>query len=225
MAWVREDQDPKYKKPRGAVIMCSGFICRCHGMMNVYDEDINDFLKWTSFRASTGFQSLERANFPMSVKVYKEERITSTRFEQARNMLSSFTTIVPGKGKDDSWDNNDMCAHLTEVAAIAKWVHRKPDAEQQPEIFFIFDGSSNHGARADEALHVGAGINRDPGGKNAPGAWASQSHPDVPKMCDGWYTGTVTLQRVVCIQCDPHSFVFLCIIYYDSTGNAQKSYG
>jgi hypothetical protein len=49
--------------------------------------------------------------------------------------------------------------HLAVAAAIAKWIHRKLDDEpQQPEIFFIFDGSSNHGARAEDALHVGAGI-------------------------------------------------------------------
>ena len=89
-----------------------------------------------------------------------------------------------------------ICAHLVEVADIAKWVHRRPNGEQQPEIYFIFDGSSNHGARSGDALHVGAGINRDPSGKNAPGARATTSRPDVPKMCNGWYTDKLTLQKV-----------------------------
>jgi hypothetical protein len=207
--WVHEGEDPKYKKPRGAVIMCSGFICRCHGMMKIYDDEIDEFLRWTSSRACNGFVSMERAHFPMSTKVFKEDRISNTRFERTRNMLSSFTTIMPGKGKDDYWDNNDMCAHLAEAAAISQWVHRKPDGDKQSDIYFIFDGSSNHGARADDALHVGAGINREPGGKNAPGARASNTHSDVPKMCDGWYTDKVTLRRVeqVCTLCSgPHSF-------------------
>ena len=105
-----------------------------------------------------------------------------------------------------------MCAHQAEAAAIAKWVHRKPNGEQQPELFFIFDGSSNHGARAEDALHVGAGINREPGGKNAPGARASTTHSELPKMCDGWYFDKVTQQRVeqVCALCSgPHAFIFL----------------
>jgi hypothetical protein len=180
-------------------------------MMKVDDDEVDAFLKWTSFRASNGFVSVDRGLFPMSSKVYKADRITNTRFERTRNMLCSFTTILPGKGKDDYWDNNDMCAHLAEVAAIAKWVHRKPDDEQQPELFFIFDGSSNHGARAEDALHVGAGINREPGGKNAPGARASLTHSEVPKMCDGWYTDKVTHQRVeqVCaLYIGPNALLF-----------------
>jgi hypothetical protein len=143
----------------------------------------------------------------------KEDRITNTRFERTHNMLSSFiTTILSGKGKDDYWDNNDMCAHLAEAAAIAKRVHRKPSGEQQPELFFIFDGSSNHGARAEDALHVGAGINRESGGKNALGARTSTTHSELPKICDGWYFDKVTQQRVeqVCALCSgPHAFIFL----------------
>ncbi len=88
----------------------------------------------------------------MSAKIYRDDRITCTRFAQTRNMLCSFTTIVPGKGKDDYWDNEDMCNHLLEAAKIAKWIHRKPPGAQEPVIYVIFDGSSNHGARAADAL-------------------------------------------------------------------------
>jgi hypothetical protein len=41
-----------------------------------------------------------------------------------------------------------------------------------------------------------SGINRDAGGKNAPGARAVDNRPEVPKMCDGWYTDKITLMRV-----------------------------
>ncbi len=58
-----------------------------------------------------------------------------------------------------------MCEHLGEVAMTGKWVHRQPSGQQPPELHFIFDGSSNHAARAADALHVGAGINKEPGGK------------------------------------------------------------
>jgi hypothetical protein len=84
------------------------------------------------------------------------------------NMLCSFTTIIPGKGKDDCWNNDDMCEHLGEVAMIGKWVHRQPSGQQAPKLHFIFDGSSNHAARAADARHVGAGTNKEPGGKCAP---------------------------------------------------------
>ena len=79
---------------------------------------------------------------------------------------------------------------------LIQFKHDGRNGEQQPEIYFIFDGSSNHGARSGDALHVGAGINRDPGGKNAPGARATTSRPDVPKMCNGWYIDKLTLQKV-----------------------------
>ncbi len=59
----------------------------------------------------------------MSAKIYRDDRITCTRFTQTRNMLSSLITIVPGKGKDDYWDNKDMCAHLLEVAQIANLMY------------------------------------------------------------------------------------------------------
>jgi hypothetical protein len=126
--------------------MCSGFICRCHGMVKVYDNEIDDFLNWTSTRSSNGI-IYTRLNFPMSAKIYRDDRITCTiRFAQTRSMLGSFTTIVPGKGKDDYLDNEDMCSYVLEAAEIAKWIHRKPSGEQDPVIYFIFDGSSNHGA-------------------------------------------------------------------------------
>jgi hypothetical protein len=202
-------------------------------MLKVYEAEIDEFLRWTSSRAANGINKT-RASFPMSGKVYRDDRITCARFAQTRNMLSSFTTIVPGKGKDDYWDNEDMCAHLVEAADLALWVHRKPHPEQQPDIYFIFDGSSNHGARASDALHVGAGINRDAGGKNAPGARASDTKPEVPKMCEGWYTDKVTLLTVkqVCVcfvwflvqeaMFLPLFHIVSWVAYY--TGNAQESY-
>jgi hypothetical protein len=78
--------------------MCSGFICRCHGMMKVYDEEIDDFLKWMSLRSSNGFQSLERVNFPMSIKVYKEDRITFTRFRNLGTKNKVFVLEIPRRG-------------------------------------------------------------------------------------------------------------------------------
>jgi hypothetical protein len=112
--------------------------------------------------------------------------------------LCSLTTIQPGKNRDDYWCNDDMCHHLVEVAMICKWVHRsfssRPvvgDSVQeanQPKLIFIFDGSSNHGARAMDARHVGGGINRGAGGKNVPGSKGTTRNQDgLPKMRNGWY--------------------------------------
>jgi hypothetical protein len=80
---------------------------------------------------------------------------------------------------------------------ICKWVHRsfssRPvvgDSGQdvnQPKLVFIFDGSSNHGARAMDALHVGGGINREAGGKNAPGSKCTTRNPaGLPKQNEEW---------------------------------------
>jgi hypothetical protein len=79
---------------------------------------------------------------------------------------------------------------------IGKWVHRQPSGQQAPELHFIFDGSSNHAARAADVLHVGAGINKEPGGKNAPGAPATATRPAIPKMRDGWYVNKDTSEHV-----------------------------
>jgi hypothetical protein len=149
--WVPDGKDPLYKKPRGHIIMCSGFICRCHGMMRVPKEEQEAFFIWSG---------KTKAAFPMSCKIYVTPDVTCTRYALEENMLCSFTTIVPGsgKGKDDYWDNDDMCEHLDEVALIAKWVHRQAAGQVGPELYFIFDGSSNHAARSPDARHVGAGI-------------------------------------------------------------------
>jgi hypothetical protein len=75
-------------------------------------------------------------------------------------------------------------------------LHREPTGQIAPQLHFIFDGSSNHAARAPDARHVGAGINKDAGGKNAPGARANATRPAIPKMCDGWYTSKETGEQV-----------------------------
>jgi hypothetical protein len=111
--WVPDGNDPLYKKPRGHIVMCSGFICRCHGMMRIATGEEQAFLEWAG---------KTKAAFPMSSKIYATRDVTCTRFALEQNMLCSFTTIVPGKGKgkDDYWDNEDMCEHLAEVALIGQ---------------------------------------------------------------------------------------------------------
>jgi hypothetical protein len=37
--WVPDGSDPLYKKPRGHIVMCSGFICRRHRMMRIPREE------------------------------------------------------------------------------------------------------------------------------------------------------------------------------------------
>jgi hypothetical protein len=181
--WVKDGEDPLYKKPRGQVVMCSGFICRCHGMMQVPAAEVHEFLRWTSAKQGRIFTVEE--DFPQSSKIYKDFAGVNC------GDLCSFTTIVPGKasGKDDYWVNADVCAHTIEVSRIFDWVHRRPHLDEtcQPEAYFIFDGSSNHGARAPDSLHVGKGVNKGPGGKNAPGSPPTPDNPNgLPQMRDGW---------------------------------------
>jgi hypothetical protein len=148
-------------------------------MMEVRAADVPEFLLWASQKLDKPF-TLEN-DLKMSSKIYKGD-------------LCSFTTIQPGKHKDDYWCNEDMCNHLFEAVQICKWVHRKILPRQlEPELVFIFDGSSNHGARALNALHVGGGINRDPGGTNAPGSKGTPKNPHGnPKMRNGWFCDKAT---------------------------------
>jgi hypothetical protein len=79
-----------------------------------------------------------------------------------------------------------------EASYLFKWIHRRPEVVQ-PEMHVIFDGSSNHTARAllVDGLHCGAGICKGPGGANAPGAplrdQGSKQDAYRMKMRDGWF--------------------------------------
>ena len=168
-------------------------IPRCHGMMQIPQGEIEPFLHWTN--ATTGKTLTVEANFQMSAKVYAS-------FDgPERGMLASFTTIVPGagKGKDPYWTIENAWQHLVEVAQIFKWVHRRLSTNLvapieycvQPVMHAIFDGSSNHTARALDGLNVGSGINKGPGGANAPGAplknMLSTEKKYRMKMKNGWF--------------------------------------
>ncbi len=218
--WVLDGHDGKYKKTRGEIVMASGFrlhmqvhtynyislfvcmglivrcknnilfylylyICnRCHGMMQIPYNEIGDFLQWSNL---TNDQQLTLGDFPMSAKIY-------AKYDgPEQHMLASFTTIVPGsaKGKDNYWTITDAHMHATEVAYIFQWLHRRPPHEPQPEMHAVFDGSSNHKARPFDALHVGGGICKGPGGANEPGAPLREKNAKNVQyrmnMRDGWY--------------------------------------
>ena len=146
--------------------------------------DIGAFIQWTNETTQQEFTILD---FPMSAKVY------ANYDGPERNMLASFTTIVPGagKGKDAYWTIMDAHKHLTEVAYMLRWLHRKTRLEPEPEMHAIFDGSSNHKARPFDALHVGGGLCRGPGGVNAPGAPLRGENVKTVRyrmnMRNGWY--------------------------------------
>ena len=162
-------------------------------MMQIRAEEIVGFLHWTSL--TSGKTLTVAGDFPMSSKVYANYN------GRERGMLASFTTIVPGagKGKDPYWTIVDACQHLVEASYLFKWIHRRPEGGQ-PEMHVIFDGSSNHTARALDGLHCGAGICKGPGGANAPGAPLKDKGTKQGvyrmKMRDGWYIDKFG-QRVV----------------------------
>jgi hypothetical protein len=157
--------------------------------------EIEPFLHWT--HATSGKGVTVEDDFPMSAKVY-----ASFDGPERGIMLASFTTIVPGagKGKDPYWTIENVWHHLiVEVAQIFKWVHRKSstnlgatiDHSVQPAMHTIFDGSSNHTARALDGLNVCGGICKGPGGANAPGAPMKEKGVSLNKyrmkMRDGWF--------------------------------------
>ena len=137
---------------------------------------------------------LNRLGFPLSRKIYQHETYTGVESGD----LCSFTTIVPGAGpgKDPYWTITNAYQHLLEVSYICKYIHRREGKASEPELHFIFDGSSNHTARPFDALHVGAGICKGPGGANAPGAPLKVKQGKTKgestgvyrmKMRNGWY--------------------------------------
>jgi hypothetical protein len=135
-------------------------------MMIIPYLDVKNFVAWV---LDTTQEELNiHDHFPLSKKIFAHENYNGPESGD----LCSFTTIVPGAGvgKDPYWTITDAYKHLIEVSYICKYIHRHEDKEAQPELHFIFDGSSNHTARPFDALHVGAGICKGPGGANAPGA-------------------------------------------------------
>jgi len=140
MMWVHEGAQATYRKPRGHVLMASGFICRCHGMMQVPANEVLSFFVWLEVLHGRSFSL---ADFPMSSKVYKKKDGRDTAAE--KGSLCSFTTICPGKGKDDYWVCDDVCTHVQEVGFIFQCVHKRPEGTPPPIALFIFDG----GLRAD----------------------------------------------------------------------------
>ena len=156
-------------------------------MMTIPTDQIEQFLQWT--HGTTGKILTVKEHFPMSSKVY------TNYHGSVRGMLASQTTIVPGagKGKDPYWTIIDACAHLVEVSHIFKWVHRRTtnSSSVQAEMYAIFDGSSNHTARALDGLNLGGGVCKGPGGANAPGApMKDKGSKDITyrmKMRDGWF--------------------------------------
>jgi hypothetical protein len=92
-------------------------------MMEVRAADVPEFLLWTSQQLGKPFTLAN--DLTMSFTIYKRD-------------LFSFTTIQPGKHKDDYWCNEDMCKHLLEAVHICKWVHRRNFPGQlQPELIIF----------------------------------------------------------------------------------------
>ncbi len=173
-------------------------------------------------------------DFAMSSKIFASE------YGEHHHDLVSFTTICPGRGpgKDAYWVIEDVCKHVVEVSHIFKWVHRVTEFAPHPKMFVIFDGSSNHKARSEDALHVGDGVCKRPGGKNAPGARKTKRFPEgVPKMRDGWYMdahGNKIVQHMHrqktwmddqgCIHWNEMPFPFHYVNSWSRRGNAIGTY-
>jgi hypothetical protein len=159
-------------------------------MMKIPYHNIEEFLQWTNETSQVHLNVVE--HFPMSSKIFAHQKYSGPE----SGMLASFTTICPGAGKnkDPYWTITDAYKHLIEVIYIFKWLHRHnlTSTCAQPEMHVVFDGSSNHTARPFDALYVGGGLCKGPGGANAPGAPLKEKDgkkngKNRVNMRDGWY--------------------------------------
>jgi hypothetical protein len=171
-----EKGDRLFFKSKGASIMISGFICACHGRMVVQPDQVD------AFRA---FVDAKHAGVDFTMCEFTTP--------DGRLGYHSFTTIVPGKNKDGWWRGEDVVVQTRQVIAIFEFLHNGKGVVG----LFVYDNSTNHSCVPPTALHTGAGVNKGPGGKNAPGAWttnpktmpgASETTPiQIPNMRNGWY--------------------------------------
>jgi hypothetical protein len=181
--------DRFFHKSKGQSIMISGFICACHGRMVILPDQMDAFKAFC--QSDARFKDIA---FTKSVYTDDDER----------EGLHSFTTIVPGKNKDGWWKGEDVASQLEEVVPIFEFLHAA-----SARALYNFDNSTNHSCAPPGALGVGSGVNKGPGGVNAPGAMttnpkimpgASEEHAImIPRMRDGWYldgTGTKVVQSM-----------------------------
>ncbi len=163
--------------------------------MRVPADEVDAYLLWASVQWARPYTL--HADLRMSLKIYEGE-------------LCSFTTTQPGKNRDDYWCNDAMmiCAIIlfVEVAMICKWVHRNFSSrfvvgdssvqdENQSKLVFIFDGSSNHGARAMDALHVWVGA--------LTGVQVGKMHQarrETKMDCQKWGTDGLPIRKHRCWQ-------------------------
>ena len=169
--------DRSCMKTKGKAMMVSGFICPCHGRMAIEGPDLAQF---TSKHPGLNF---ELSKFPGAHNAVAADGIEG---------VHSFTTIEPGKAGHGWWKGEDVVRQCKEVVPIFERLHPGKVG------IFIFDNSTNHSAFPPGALGVHAGANKNPGGKNAPGAettnpskapGAGAGAPKcITRMVNGWCT-------------------------------------
>lgn len=180
-----EKGDQFYHKTKGRSIMISGFICPCHGRMEIPKEQLKAFEVFVR-------RDRRHKNVSFTKSKYTVQKGPDDKSDEVKEGVHSFTTIAPGKNFDGWWTGEDVLEQVKEVIPIFEFLHSK-----HAQALFIFDNSTNHDCRPVDALAVGGGVNKGPGGVNAPGAWttdskkipgASEATPkQFPKMRDGWY--------------------------------------
>lgn len=185
--------DRFHLKTKGSSIMLSGLICPCHGRMEITGDDVPKF------------EAFCRRKHPRVA-------FAKSKFKEGGGGYHSFTSIEPGKNKDGWWTGRDVVDQMEEIVPIFEFTHPGKVA------LFVFDNSTNHSVHPPGALVVGPGVNFNPGGKNAPGAWtedpkkiegASKKHPkQIPPMRDGWHhdeDGVKVVDKMH-LDLEPHRF-------------------
>ena len=101
--------DRLFKKSKGKCQMVSGFICPCHGRMEVSEDDV------------PAFEAFAKSKFP-DVK-FKFSQIT----DESGKVVGyhSFTTITPGKNDFGWWCGEHVVEQTAEVIVIFEFLHSR----------------------------------------------------------------------------------------------------
>ena len=168
--------------------MVSGFICPCHGEMSIAAAELLP-------------QPLQQPVQPQPLQLSQQQPVQAqptqlpaqadpfhhSKLMFGKEMLSSFTVFEPGANAQGYWTGQDVVHQAVEVEKIFTKLHPGKVG------VFEFDNSTNHSVLPKGALHVDAGVNKGPGGKNAPGNTTGKK---LAKMRDGWYINKETGNRV-----------------------------
>lgn len=128
-----KESKPPMSKNEGASYMVSGFVCPCHGFMQVTQEQVDHYNQQIDqLNQAAGAGAGQRPHFIVGAQA-------PAGYANDAHPLEAWTWIKPGVNRDGYWKNEHLVHQFNNKAAhIFRILH--PGCEA----LFLFDNSANH---------------------------------------------------------------------------------